>query len=375
MKSILIGKKYMKNFSVKYMKKNLNMEKVKIICTLGPASFSKPTLKLLSKEKVDIFRINLSHTNTDQIEKKIKYLKQNNIKNICIDTEGAQIRTTHTKKIYFIKKNSKIKIYNKNNLSNDKKIYLYPYFDLNYLEVGTKINIGFNSLSIKVVKKNSLKGYLLCKVLNEGYLDSKKGVHIHSKINLPCLTQKDRYALKLARELRIKYYAISFVNSHKDLEEVKKITGNNSFIISKIETENAIINLDKITKNSDALLIDRGDLSRYVPIEKIPMAQENIINRSLKLSKPTYVATNLLESMIKENQATRAESHDIYSTLKEGAKGLVLAAETAIGKNPIECVRFIKRCITAYKRNKNKQILNGKNEKNYLFRSNPIAKK
>jgi len=347
------------------------MEKIKIICTLGPSSFSKPILKLLSKEKVDIFRINLSHTNTDQIEKKIKYLKQNNIKNICIDTEGAQIRTTHTKKIYFIKKNSKIKIYNKNNLSNDKKIYLYPYFDLNYLEVGTKIDIGFNSLSIKVVKKNSLKGYLLCKVLNEGYLDSKKGVHIHSKINLPCLTQKDRYALKLARELRIKYYAISFVNSHKDLEEVKKITGNNSFIISKIETENAIINLDKITKNSDALLIDRGDLSRYVPIEKIPMAQENIINRSIKLSKPTYVATNLLESMIKENQATRAESHDIYSTLKEGAKGLVLAAETAIGKNPIECVRFIKRCITVYKRNKNKQLLNGKNEKNYLFRSTP----
>ena len=341
----------------------MKWNKIKIICTLGPASFSKPILKLLSKEKVDIFRINLSHTNTDQIEKKIKYLKQNNIKNICIDTEGAQIRTTRTKKIYFIKKNSKIKIYNKNNhchcdgnknnLSDDKKIYLYPYFDLNYLKVGTKIDIGFNSLSIKVVKKNSLKEYLLCKVLNEGYLDSKKGVHIHSKINLPCLTQKDRYALKLARELRIKYYAISFVNSHKDLEEVKKITGNNSFIISKIETENAIINLDKITKNSDALLIDRGDLSRYVPIEKIPIAQENIINRSIKLSKPTYVATNLLESMIKENQATRAESHDIYSTLKEGAKGLVLAAETAIGKNPIECVRFIKRCITVYKRNKN----------------------
>ena len=244
------------------------MQKIKIICTLGPASFSKPILKLLSKEKVDIFRINLSHTNTDQIKKKITYLKQNNIKKICIDTEGAQIRTTHTKKIYFIKKNSKIKIYNKNNFSNDKKIYLYPYFDLNCLKVGTKIDIGFNNLSIKVVKKNFLKGYLLCKVLNEGYLDSKKGVHIHSNINLSCLTQKDRFALKLARKMKIKYYAISFVNGHKDLEEVKKIIGNKSFIISKIETENAVINLNKIAKNSDALLIDRGDLSRYVPIEK-----------------------------------------------------------------------------------------------------------
>ena len=340
------------------------MSKIKIICTLGPASYSKKVLKILSKESINIFRINLSHTNKDQIEKIINYLKKNKIKNICIDTEGAQIRTTSTKKKYFIKKNSKIEIYNKTNLSNDKKIYLYPYFDLNHLKVGTKIDIGFNGLSIKVIKKNSLKGYLLCKVLKAGYLDSKKGVHIHSEINLPCLTQKDRYALKLARRLNIKYYAISFVNSYKDLDEVKKIIGNNKFIISKIETKNAIFNLNKITKNSDALLIDRGDLSRYVPIEKIPIAQESIIKQSIKLNTPTYVATNLLESMIKENEATRAESHDIYSTLKEGAEGLVLAAETAIGKNPVECVRFIKRCLTVYKKNKNK---NKKITKKYLF--------
>ena len=339
------------------------MSKIKIICTLGPASYSKTILKILSKENINIFRINLSHTNKDQIEKTINYLKKNKIKNICIDTEGAQIRTTRTKKKYFIKKNNKIEIYNKTNLSNDKKIYLYPYFNLNHLKLGTKIDIGFNGLSIKVIKRNSLKGYLLCKVLKAGYLDSKKGVHIHSEINLPCLTQKDRYALKLARRLNIKYYAISFVNSYKDLDEVKKIIGNNKFIISKIETKNAIFNLKKITKNSDALLIDRGDLSRYVPIEKIPIAQENIIKQSIKLNTPTYVATNLLESMIKENEATRAESHDIYSTLKEGAEGLVLAAETAIGKNPIECVRFIKRCMTVYKKNKNR-----KNTKNYLFR-------
>ena len=361
-KKCLIDRNYMiRPFNM--LKKYSDMKKIKIICTLGPASYRKRILKILLKEKVDIFRINLSHTNTNQIKKIIKYLKKNKITNICIDTEGAQIRTTLTKRKYFIKKNCKIKIFNERNLSNDKKIYLYPHFDLNNLDVGTRIDIGFNSLSIQVVKKNSLKGYLLCKVLNEGYLDSKKGVHIHTKINLPCLTQKDRFALKLARELNIKYYAISFVNSHEDLNEVKKIIGNKSFIISKIETKNAIINLNKIIKKSDALLIDRGDLSRYVPIEKIPVAQESIIKQSVKLNTPTYVATNLLESMIKENEATRAESHDIYSTLKEGANGLVLAAETAIGKNPIECVRFIKRCLAVYKKNKDR-----KNEKNYLFR-------
>ena len=347
------------------------MHKTKIICTLGPTSFNKPILKLLTKEKVDIFRINLSHTNIDQIKERIEYLKKNKIKNICIDTEGAQMRTTHTKKKYFIKKNSIIEIHNKNNFSDDKKIYLYPYIDLSNLKVGTKIDIGFNSLSIKVLKKKLSNGCLLCKVIKGGHLESKKGVHIHSKINLPCLTEKDKYALNLARKFKIKYYAISFVNSHKDLEEVKKITGSSSFIISKIETENAIINLDKITKNSNALLIDRGDLSRYVPIEKIPMAQENIIKKSKKLNTPTYVATNLLENMIKETQPTRAESHDIYSTLKEGAKGLVLAAETAIGTNPVECVRFLKRCMKVFEKNKKKKIRNAKDYKDYLFQSTP----
>lgn len=345
------------------------MYKTKIICTLGPSSFKKSVLKLLTKEKVDIFRINLSHTNVNQIKEKIEYLKKNKIKNICIDTEGAQMRTTQTIKKYFIKKNSIIEIHNKNHLSNNKKIHLYPYIDLSNLKIGTKIDIGFNNLSIKVIKKKLLNGCLLCKVIKGGYLESRKGVHIHSKINLPCLTEKDKYALNLAIKFKIKYYAISFVNSHKDLEEVKKILGSSSFIISKIETKNAIINLDKITKNSNALLIDRGDLSRYVPIEKIPIAQENIIKKSKKLNTPTYVATNLLESMIKDTQPTRAESHDINATLKQGAKGLVLAAETAIGLNPTECVRFLKRCIKVFEKNKKKKYLIAKKYNKYLFQS------
>jgi len=110
-------------------------------------------------------------------------------------------------------------------------------------------------------------------------------------------------------------------------------------------------NLTKITKSSNALLIDRGDLSRYVPIEEIPVKQNMIINKAKKLRKPVYVATNLLETMIKESLPTRAESQDIYSTLKQGTKGLVLAAETAIGKNPIQCVNFLKKCIKVFKKN------------------------
>lgn len=344
------------------------MSQTKIICTLGPSSFKKNILKQLRYQKVDIFRINLSHTNINDVKNKINYLKKNNIKNICIDTEGAQIRTTHTKRRYYIKKGSLVEISNENFLSNDKKIFLYPIVNFNSLKIGTKIDIGFNNLSIQITKKNLINSKIFCKVIKSGFLESKKGVHIHTELELPCLTKKDEHAINVARKLGIRHYAISFVNSHKDLTEIKKITGKNAFIISKIETKNAIINLKKITKLSNAILIDRGDLSRYVPIEKIPLAQENIINCSKQLNTPTYVATNLLENMIKETQPTRAESHDVYSTLKEGAQGLVLAAETAIGVNPVECVKFLKRCINVFEKRKKKLMLDPKNKDDYLFK-------
>jgi pyruvate kinase len=330
------------------------MKKIKIICTLGPTSFNKKVLQNLKKQKIDIFRINLSHTNKNNIESRILYLKKNNIKNICLDSEGAQIRTTLCKKKYFLKLNKIIKIFNNDHFSNDKSISMYPSFNITSVKKKTKIYIGFNSLCLEVKKIEKSENYLIAKVIKSGYLESKKGVHINANIKLPALTNKDIYAFKLSKKYKIKYFAISFVNSHHDVEEVKKIVGPKAFIISKIETKNSLSNLLKITKASDALLIDRGDLSRYIPIEQIPIAQEQVIKFTNKHNKPTYVATNLLETMIKETLPTRAESHDIYSTLKQGAKGLVLAAETAIGNDPVGCVKFLEKSINSFfKKKKN----------------------
>ena len=201
---------------------------------------------------------------------------------------------------------------------------------------------------------NYRKNFLIAKVIVAGQLESNKGVHFNQSIKLKPLTDKDDYAIKLAIKNNIKFFAISFVNNPSDLDLVRSITGEKAFLISKIETRSAVINLKKITSKSDALLIDRGDLSRYVPIEEIPIAQEKIINHGKKTKKPVYVATNLLETMVKESQPTRAESHDIFSTLKEGASGLVLAAETAIGANPIACVDFLKKSIRIYKKSNKK---------------------
>jgi pyruvate kinase len=321
---------------------------IKIICTLGPSSLKKTILKKLKYHDVDIYRINLSHTKKEDIKRKILFLKKQKIKNICLDTEGAQIRTSYIKNNTFLKKGSSINISCENKYSSKKNIFLYPTFNFISLPVGTKIFIGFDNLCLKVFRKNRLKNKLVCKVIKSGYLQSKKGVHINYPIRLNPLTEKDIYALKLGAKMNINYYAISFVNSHKDIDKVKQIIGNQKNIISKIETLNGIKDLKNIAKKSNALLIDRGDLSRYVAIEKIPYAQEVVIKKAKVLKKPVYIATNLLENMIEKSEPTRAESNDIYSSLKQGAKGLVLAAETAIGKNPIDCIIFIKKCIKSF---------------------------
>jgi len=191
---------------------------------------------------------------------------------------------------------------------------------------------------------------LIAKVINAGVLGSNKGVHLNNKVNLNCMTKKDIKAILYAKHQGVKNFAMSFTNSPKDVFNIRKLIGNKNFLISKIETLNGIKNMKSICRATNAILIDRGDLSREIPIEKIPLAQEKIILAANKSNTPVYVATNLLETMIKDEIPTRAESHDIYSTLKEGASGLVLAAETAIGLNPIKCILFLKRCITSFQK-------------------------
>ena len=183
-------------------------------------------------------------------------------------------------------------------------------------------------------------------------------MHIHSELKLDPLTQKDIKAIEIAKKFDVKIFALSFANSDTDVTLIKKITPKKSIIISKIETKKGLLNRFKITKISDAILIDRGDLSRYVEIPKIPLAQRLIINDAKKLSKNVYVATNLLETMINQNEPTRAESNDIFSSLEMGSDGLVLAAETAIGKYPKECINFLKKSIKIFNNRKRFKLNN-----------------
>ena len=312
---------------------------VKIICTLGPQSLNKKFLKF-SNKKIHLLRLNMSHLSLSKLEKSINFIREYSTVPICIDTEGAQIRIKTKKKKFF-------KEYQKFYISSKKKnIQLYPAYALNDLKKGDILSIGFSNLSVKIIEKNE---YALCKVISSGYLENNKGVHlINRKIKLNYLTAKDLEAIQIGKKLKIKNYALSFTNSVKDIIQFNHLLKNENKIF-KIETKNAIKSFKEILKYGDQFLIDRGDLSKDVNIENIPIVQRSLFKLKEKYKiKKIYIATNLLESMLENNYPTRGEANDIFNSLEMGAAGLVLAAETAVGKHPKDSVRFLQKMIKAF---------------------------
>jgi pyruvate kinase len=312
-----------------------------IFCTLGPKSLNKKFLENASKH-VNLLRLNMSHLSLKSFEKNIKLIRKFSKTPICLDTEGAQIRTKISKKKFF-KKNQILRLFNKKT-----NLKFYPDEIKNLLKKKDLLDIGFEGLKIKIIKKNSDE--LIAKVVSEGWFESSKGVHlINRSIKLNCLTKKDYKAIKIAKKYKIKNYALSFTNTVKDVKIFNKLLPNSNKIF-KLESKDAIKNLRGIIKEGQNFLIDRGDLSKSISLEMIPVAQRKIIKEVIKKKKKVYVATNLLESMIFNKSPTRGEVNDIYNILELGATGLVLAAETAIGNNSIQCIDYLKKIINTFKK-------------------------
>ena len=316
------------------------MKKIKIFCTLGPSSLSKNFLKFAQKNKIDMVRLNMSHLSLSDLKKNIIFVKKNSNLKICIDTEGAQIRTK-VKKKQFLKKNQKIKIFK------NKNFYLYPNDVYNKLKKNDYLEVGFDGLILKIVKKTN--DYLGCNCIQNGKLEKNKGVHLSNRnINLNFLTDKDLEAIKIGKENKIKNYALSFTNTANDIIKFSKLLPTEKKIY-KIETQQALKNFKKFNKIANEFLIDRGDLSKEISIEKIPITQRFLFKNKRSKSK-IYIATNLLETMIDKPYPTRAEANDIYNSIEMGASGLVLAAETAIGRYPKECIKFLKKIILQFRK-------------------------
>jgi pyruvate kinase len=321
-----------------------------ILCTLGPASLNRRTIQRLEQSGATLFRINLSHTKLANLPRIIETIRDATEVPICLDTEGAQIRTGEfVDGSINLRDNTVVRCHFRRVPADNKNFNFYPPDIARLLEPGDFVSIDFNSALVQVIGKES--DCVLMRVLQGGLVGQNKAVTVERDIPMLPLTEKDVAALTLGREMGLSHFALSFASRGDDVQYIRSIAGENAFIISKIESRSGLKNLEEIAAGSDALLIDRGDLSRQVPIELLPQTQKSIIQRARAVACRVYVATNLLESMVSTPTPTRAEVNDIYNTLADGADGLVLAAETAIGKYPIQCASMVSRIIQGFQQN------------------------
>ena len=354
-KSFQEGREFM-NMRHRHFRMKTNREKQtsrgmipEILCTLGPASLDRRTIQRLELSGAKLFRINLSHTRLSDLSRIIATIRDATAVPICLDTEGAQIRTGEfVDGCIHLRDNTVVRVHFRRVPADDKNFHFYPLDTARLLELGDFVSLDFNSALVQVIAKEA--DCALMRVLQGGLVGQNKAVTVERDIPMPPLTDKDVAALTLGREMGLSHFALSFAGRGEDVQELRRLVGEKAFVISKIESRSGLENLDEIAAGSDGLLIDRGDLSREIPIEMLPQAQKRIIQRANEVGCRVYVATNLLESMVSMPTPTRAEVNDIYNTLADGADGLVLAAETAIGKYPIQCASMVSKIIRVFQR-------------------------
>ncbi len=321
----------------------------RVICTVGPASLKPRIIRRLQALGVSLFRINLSHTPLEEVGRAVAFLQAHSTVPICLDSEGAQVRTgTFAAAPTDLRKGSVIQVHRYPISGDAQKFNFTPPVTLELLQLGDLITIDFHTVVVQVMEIQSDRAVL--RVRKGGSVGSNKACNVHRGIDLPAITVKDRKAIEIGREMGVEHFALSFANRPEDVQEMRELIGPAATLISKIESRSGIANLEGIALISDAILIDRGDLSRQVPLEQIPAQQKDIIGRVKAIGRPVFVATNLLESMVHSSVPTLAEINDIYNTLDDGADGLVLAAETAVGKFPVGCVVMVRRVIAEFER-------------------------
>ena len=328
----------------------MSKKDIKIITTLGPATNTESDLRKIKDKGVNFVRINMSHSSIDDLEYFITLAKAVDIPFI-IDTEGSQIRTGALNEASIsLDENDEVQVFKEPLVGDKHKISLQPGHVVDQLQAGDILYVDFDALILKISDTSTIgQGYITAKTLSKGSLGRNKGVAVDSVGNtifeLPPLSVKDYESIAVGLKEGIGYIAASFMRSAQFVKDVRLATQGKMKIISKIECLDALHNLDEIIQASDFLLIDRGDLSKEVPIEKIPFLQKMILSQARKHGKEVFVATNLLETMVEKSKPTRAEVNDVITAILDGAAGLTLSAETAIGKYPMACINMLNKLI------------------------------
>jgi pyruvate kinase len=328
--------------------------KTKIVATVGPASSSKEMLRALIKEGVDVFRLNFSHGLHEQHQKVIDFVRELNKEmgtNVALlqDLQGPKIRINEVEPGVELQAGQEI-IITTRELTGNNEIVSTSYNLLpKDVKAGDVILIDDGKIELSVQEIREIE--VVCKVKYGGPLKSRKGINLpFTKVTAPSLTEKDEADLMFGLKNHLDWVALSFVRKASDIHALRKIINRhnaNTRIVAKIEKPEAIENLDEIIEATDAVMVARGDLGVEIWMEEVPMVQKKIIEKCNCLSKPVIVATQMMESMIENPRPTRAETNDVANAVIDGADALMLSAETAAGKYPLEVIRSMVRTINS----------------------------
>ena len=326
------------------------LKKTKIVCTIGPSSEKKEVLKLLAENGMNVCRLNFSHGSHEEHQKKIDIIKEvreelNEPIAILLDTKGPEIRTgIFCKEEVELSTGQLFTLYMDDVIGDHTKCSV-SYKDLVHdVKKDDIILIDDGLISMLVVEVSNEK--IVCEVQNAGIIKNNKGINVPNvKINLPAITQKDREDIIFGIKNGIDFIAVSFVRKASDVLSIREILEQENAeyiqIISKIENQEGIDNIDDILMVSDGIMLARGDLGVEIPTEEIPIVQKRIIKKCNFLSKPVITATQMLDSMMRNPRPTRAEVTDVANAIYDGTDAIMLSGETASGKYPIESVKMM----------------------------------
>ncbi|CAA6671586.1 unnamed protein product [Spirodela intermedia] len=313
--------------------------KTKIVCTIGPSTNTREMIWKLAEAGMNVARMNMSHGDHASHQKVIDLVKEYNAQSkdnviaIMLDTKAANQSNDRQEFSFTIKRG----------VSTENSVSVNYDDFVNDVEVGDMLLVDGGMMSLVV--KSKTDDSVTCEVVDGGELKSRRHLNVRGKsATLPSITEKDWDDIKFGVENKVDFYAVSFVKDAKVVHELKDYLRScdaDIHVIVKIESADSIPNLHSIISASDGAMVARGDLGAELPIEEVPLLQEEIIRTCRSMGKTVIVATNMLESMIVHPTPTRAEVSDIAIAVREGADAVMLSGETAHGKFPLKAVKVM----------------------------------
>ena len=324
-------------------------KKTKIVATLGPASSTKEVLKGMLEEGVDVFRINFSHADYEDVKTRINIIRELNDEfgynaAILADLQGPKLRVGVMKEEVVVNPGDEIIFATGEKFEGTKeRVYMtYDRFPQD-AKAGERILLDDGKLIFEVVSTNN-DNEVKAKVIQGGPLKSKKGVNLpNTNISQPALTEKDIEDAIFAISQDVDWIALSFVRHAEDLMQLRDLIAEHGDykipIIAKIEKPEAIENIDKIVAHCDGLMVARGDLGVEIPAQEVPLIQKQLVLRAKKARIPVIIATQMMETMISSLTPTRAEVNDVANSVMDGADAVMLSGETSVGSYPVQVIK------------------------------------